>query len=98
VGGGRRWLERRLASADGRDPAAERLKALLSGGHLALLLGDEESARRWLEEAVSIAREGNDRLALADRLMYLAFLVVDRDEQKRAQYEDGALAVSYVQK
>ena len=95
VSEGRRWLERSLESADARDPSAERLKALLSGGHLAFLLGDEESARRWLEEAVSIAREGNDRLALADGLMYLAFLLVDRDEQKRAQYEDGALAVLY---
>jgi predicted ATPase/DNA-binding CsgD family transcriptional regulator len=95
VGEGSRWLERSLESADARNPSAERLKALLSGGHLAFLLGDEESARRWLEEAVSIAREGNDRLALADGLMYLAFLLVDRDEQKRAQYEDGALAVLY---
>jgi non-specific serine/threonine protein kinase len=93
VGEGRRWLERSLASADARDPCAERLKALLSAGHLASLLGDEESARRCLEEAVSIAREGHNRLALADGLMYLAFLLVNRDEQKRAQYEDEALAV-----
>jgi hypothetical protein len=92
---GRRWLERSLESADARDPSAERLKALLSGGHLASLLGDEESARRWLGEGVSIARDVDDRLALANGLMYLAFLDVDLDEPERARYEDEALAVLY---
>jgi predicted ATPase/DNA-binding CsgD family transcriptional regulator len=93
VGEGRRGLDRSLESADARDRSAERLKALLSAGHLAWLQGDEESARRCLAEAVSIAREGNDRLALADGLMHLAFLLVDSDEHQRALYEDEALAV-----
>jgi hypothetical protein len=46
---------------------------------------------------VSIAREGNDCLALADGLIYLAFLLVDRDEQERT-VRDEALAVLFARR
>ncbi|HEX2833166.1 MAG TPA: BTAD domain-containing putative transcriptional regulator [Thermoanaerobaculia bacterium] len=81
---GLRWLERVLAhtsSATSHDRAA----VLAGAGTLASYLGDYESGRRWLEEAVSMNRTLHNGKELALTLSALAHLLGDLNELEEAR-------------
>ena len=81
---GRRWLERALGR--GRtSPASLRAKALLGLGRLTLELGDLGSATAHFGEGLALARELEDRRAVAAALGGLGLLAHARGDCERAQ-------------
>jgi non-specific serine/threonine protein kinase len=69
---GRRWLE--AALAHGGPPSHGRAQALRGAGVLALRQADYEQARTLLEESLAVARQVDDKLAIAASLNYLGVL------------------------
>ncbi len=57
---GRRWLEDALALSESHAPDARRAAALFAAGVIASLQGNGATARAWLEESGTIAREIGD--------------------------------------
>lgn len=94
VGEGRHWLQRALESADVGAVSFERASALAALGHLAWLQGDNDAARRWLEEAVSLSLSTDDRYIRVHALTLLAFVLDDGDAARRAEVEEESLALS----
>jgi len=91
VGEGRQWAERSLNATTASQAPLERLKALQSGGHMAWLQGDRASARSWIAEAASLAREHDDRTELATALIHLAFVLDDNPELGADRPQDESL-------
>ena len=91
VSEGRQWAERSLSAIPSGESPVERLKALQSGGHTAWLQGDNHSARRWLAEAVSLARQQEDWTALATALLHLAFVLDEHAEVDGERPQEEAL-------
>jgi tetratricopeptide (TPR) repeat protein len=89
VSEGRRWPERGLNSPGANAATAERVSALSTGGHMAWLQGDHETARRWLDEAVSIARTQDDRRHLAYALIHLGLIPGGAGNSQRVSFDDG---------
>ena len=95
VSEGRRWVQRCLEMPTAHEAATARAKALQTAGHLAWVQGDHRSARRWLEDAVSVAREDEDGPTLAVASLHLAFVLAPHGDAtagaRRARLLDEAL-------
>ena len=60
--------------------------ALLANmGHLYLLAGDHGRAQRYLSQSVRLARKSRDKLALADALLTLGFVLLGRERVREAE-------------
>jgi len=97
VGDGRRWVERCLDISSAHEVGMARAKALQTAGHLAWVQGDNNSARRRLKDAVSVAHEYEDRATLAVASLHLAFVLEPEGdataEGERARLLDEALQI-----
>ncbi len=74
---GRRWLAEALTSTEEISPGAH-IKLLLGAGTLAHAQGEEETAARFLEEALDTARRENEPHGLAMTLYLLGVVARDR--------------------
>src|SRR5262249_18485662 len=86
---GRAWLEAAVRrGATSRSSA--RVKALLGLGLLGWQQGDYAPARTWLDEAIALARELDDRPNLGDALGLLGHVARDQEESALAlaSYEE----------
>jgi predicted ATPase len=89
---GRRWLE--AALAHGGPPSPGRVQALRGAGVLALRQSDYEQAKPLLEEGLAVARQVNDKAAIAASLNYLGVLaeVAERDHAAARRLFEASLA------
>jgi predicted ATPase/DNA-binding XRE family transcriptional regulator len=79
---GRAWLAKLLERANQWEQTAKRAQLLSGAGYLAYIQQDSASARRLLEEAVSIARVVGDKKEIAFALLWLGRTAHDlRDDQ-----------------
>jgi predicted ATPase/class 3 adenylate cyclase len=91
---GRRWTESALA-VDGAASPGARAKALKGAGALAGGLGDNDTARRYLDESLVLYRELDDRGAICDVLRITGFVAAntgDHETQGRLTQEALELA------
>jgi predicted ATPase/DNA-binding winged helix-turn-helix (wHTH) protein len=82
---GRGWFARMLADRPDEQSRASRAKALNGAGFLATLQGHFDAAYAFLEEALAIRRQLDDRRGIAVALNNLAMLLTHRDEQEHSR-------------
>jgi predicted ATPase/DNA-binding CsgD family transcriptional regulator len=91
---GRRWLEAALA-LDGAASPDDRLRALTGAGTMAWQEGDFAQAMRWHEQALTLARELDDRRAEAPALNNLGVQALELGDHDRAAVSfEASLAVA----
>ena len=66
----RAWLERMLGHATGVRPAVH-ARALLAAANVAAAEGDRAAMLAWAEELLVLARDADDRIAVAEALSFL---------------------------
>jgi predicted ATPase/DNA-binding SARP family transcriptional activator len=88
---GRDLVLKALEAPSGIQYKQERARALNTAGFLLCLLGDTISARRYLEEALSILRTSSDKINLAWSLQYLGLVFSQEKEYNLADkaFQEG---------
>jgi non-specific serine/threonine protein kinase len=81
----RRVLAEALARPEAQTPSAARAAALVRAGGFALLEGDHEAARPWIEESLAVCRAVGDRKGVARSLGALATIAIYRDDLEEAE-------------